>query len=49
MADVAEKEKSQKTSSQPITEYRLTLLEKNYARLENIEKLIPQNNNLSYP
>ncbi|ALK07702.2 hypothetical protein D2A38_05790 [Candidatus Liberibacter asiaticus] len=35
MTNVAEKEKTHKTSSQPLTEYRLTLLEKNYDRLEN--------------
>ncbi|ONI58419.1 hypothetical protein AYO25_05120 [Candidatus Liberibacter solanacearum] len=40
MANFAEKEKTYKTSSQPLTEYRLTLLEKNYDRLENkVDKL----------
>ncbi|WP_081028809.1 hypothetical protein [Candidatus Liberibacter solanacearum] len=40
MTNVAEKEKTYKKSSQPLTEYRLTLLEKNYDRLENkVDKL----------
>ncbi|ADR51786.1 hypothetical protein CKC_00175 [Candidatus Liberibacter solanacearum CLso-ZC1] len=41
MTNVAEKEKNHKTSSQPLTDYRLTLLENNYDRLnDKLDKIL---------